>query len=139
MIALLGYAGLLPFILLPLCSLLLPVMPIAQAMLLFQLYSCLILGFMAGAIWPVLYQAAQPTARALWAVSFPVLAIIGITLIPAYSLPWLALLFLGLRLYEYGSDLNHVYPAHYRRLRNHLTAVVVSCHLGFYLGNLYVA
>lgn len=139
MIALLGYAGLFPFILLPLCSLVFPVMPIAQAMLLFQLYSCLILGFMAGAIWPVLYQAAQPTTRALGAVSFPVLAIVGITLIPAYSLPLLALLFFGLRLYEYGSDLNQVYPVPYRRLRNQLTAVVVSCHLGFYLGYLYVA
>lgn len=134
MLQLLGYAGLIPFIALPLCSLLWQLMPPAQALLLFQFYSCLILGFMAGAIWPVLYQAKQPTTRAIWAVTFPVLAILGIAIVPAYILLLMALLFLALRVYEYQSDINRLYAASYQALRNQLTAVVVLCHLAFYIG-----
>lgn len=133
MITPLGYAGLLPFILLPLCSLLWPLMAPAQAMLLFQFYSCLILGFMAGVLWPVLYQSPEPASRALWAVSFPVLAILALTLLPAYSVLILAALFSGLRCYEIISGVNLRYTASYRSLRNQLTTVVVLCHLGFYV------
>lgn len=138
MLQLLGYAGLIPFIVLPLCSLLWQLMPPAQALLLFQFYSCLILGFMAGAIWPVLYQAKEPTTRAIWAVTFPVLAILGIAIVPAYILLLMASLFLALRVYEYQTDINRLYAASYQALRNQLTAVVVLCHLAFYIGYGYV-
>ncbi|GGW49354.1 DUF3429 domain-containing protein [Alishewanella tabrizica] len=138
MLHLLGYSGLLPFILLPLCSLIWPLLAPAQALLLFQFYSCLILGFMAGVLWPVLYKTSQPDVRALWAVSFPVLAIIGIALLPAYVLILLAVLFVALRAYEYLSDINALYAKPYQRLRNHLTVVVVLCHLLFYVGYAYV-
>ena len=112
MITSLGYAGLLPFILLPLCSLLWPLMAPAQAMLLFQFYSCLILGFMAGVLWPVLYQSPEPASRALWAVSFPVLAILALALLPDYSVLILAALFAGLRCYEIISGGNAVSTAY---------------------------
>lgn len=133
MIAPLGYAGLIPFVLLPFCSLLWPLLAPAQAMLLFQFYSCLILGFMAGVLWPVLYQAPEPASRALWAVCFPVLAILALALMPAYSLLILALLFAGLRCYELISGINQRYATPYRSLRNQLTVVVILCHLGFYV------
>ncbi len=133
MIAPLGYAGLIPFVLLPFCSLLWPLLAPAQAMLLFQFYSCLILGFMAGVLWPVLYQAPEPSSRALWVVSFPVLAIMALALLPAYSLLALALLFAALRCYEVISGINQRYALPYRSLRNQLTFVVILCHLGFYV------
>ncbi|CAM5218538.1 DUF3429 domain-containing protein [Alishewanella longhuensis] len=134
MLHFLGYAGLIPFIFLPLCSLVWQLMLPAQALLLFQFYSCLILGFMAGAIWPVLYQAKQPAGRAIAAVIFPVFAILGIAILPAYILILMALLFLALRVYEYQTEINQLYSAPYQALRNQLTAVVVLCHLAFYLG-----
>lgn len=138
MLQFLGYAGLIPFIFLPLCSLVWQLMVPAQALLLFQFYSCLILGFMAGAIWPVLYQAKQPASRAIWAVTFPVLAILGIAILPAYILIILALLFLALRVYEYQTEINTLYSPSYSMLRNQLTAVVVLSHLAFYIGYGYV-
>lgn len=133
MIAILGYAGLIPFIALPLSSQVFQILPAAQAMLIFQFYSCLILGFMAGALWPALYKPTHINPRALWAVSFPVVAILALTLTPMHSLLVLAGLFILLRGYEYGSGVNSQYDASYQRLRNHLTLVVVLCHLGFYL------
>lgn len=134
MLQLLGYAGLIPFIFLPLGSLVWQLMVPVQALLLFQFYSCLILGFMAGAIWPVLYHAKQPMGRAIWAVTFPVLALLGIALLPAYILLIMALLFLALRVYEYQTEINQLYSLPYQALRNQLTAVVVLCHLAFYIG-----
>lgn len=133
MIALLGYAGLIPFIALPLSSMVFDLLPPAQAMLIFQFYSCLILGFMAGVLWPVLYQTPQQNPRALWAVSFPVIAILALTFTPAISVLILAALFMLLRGYEFWSGLNSQYDTAYQRLRNHLTFVVVLCHLGFYI------
>lgn len=138
MLHILGYAGLIPFVVLPVVSLVWPLVAPAQALLVFQFYSCLILGFMAGAIWPVLYQPPAEATRAIWAVSFPVLAIIVIALLPAYSLVALAGLFVALRLYEYFTELNQHYSRAYRQLRNQLTTVVVICHLAFYIGYAYV-
>lgn len=138
MLHLLGYAGLIPFIMLPMATLVWAFLAPAQALLLFQFYSCLILGFMAGVIWPVLYQAQQPAARALAAVIFPVLAIIGIALLPAYALLIMATLFFALRAYEYLSDINKHYTKAYQSLRNQLTVVVVLSHLAFYIGYGYV-
>lgn len=48
----LGYLGLIPFVLLPPISAL-GLIESGQALRLFQLYSALILGFMAGVLWPV--------------------------------------------------------------------------------------
>lgn len=138
MLHILGYAGLIPFVALPIASLIWPLVAPAQALLVFQFYSCLILGFMAGAIWPVLYQPQAEATRAIWAVSFPVLAIIVIALLPAYSLVALAGLFVALRLYECVTELNQRYSRAYRQLRNQLTTVVVTCHLAFYIGYAYV-
>lgn len=138
MLHFLGYAGLIPFIMLPMTTLVWPLLAPAQALLLFQFYSCLILGFMAGVIWPVLYQAQQPAGRALAAVIFPVVAILGIAILPAYALLIMATLFFALRVYEYLADINKRYTLAYQSLRNQLTVIVVLSHLVFYLGYGYV-
>lgn len=128
----LGYAGLLPFVALPVL-LILQLWPDTAALLqLFQLYSALILGFMAGVIWPVLSPAkdsARANKIALLAVSFPVLSICALALIPDYFLLFQAMLFLWLRLAEYRSGINLLYARSYRRLRNQLTLVVIFSHL----------
>lgn len=132
----LGFAGLIPFILLPVCSLVWPILALGQAMQLFQFYSCLILGFMAGALWPAFshheINTYQLNRRALWAVSFPVAAFISVALLPTQSVVILALLFAALRMYEWQADIDQYYTPAYRTLRNRLTSVVVFCHLGFY-------
>ncbi len=132
MIAILGYAGLIPFVFLPLASLLWPLLAPAQAMLLFQFYSCLILGFMAGVLWPVLHQPKAATQQALAAVSFPVVSFLALALLPAYSVLIQAGLFLALSFYEHFSGISQQYQQSYRTLRYQLTAVVVLSHLGFY-------
>ncbi|WP_445427719.1 DUF3429 domain-containing protein [Alishewanella sp. HL-SH05] len=132
MIHLLGYAGLIPFLLLPVASLVWPLVAPAQAMLLFQFYSCLILGFMAGVLWPVLHQPKAATQQALAAVSFPVVSFLALALLPAYSVLIQAGLFLTLSFYEHFSGISQHYQRSYRQLRYQLTAVVVSCHLGYF-------
>ncbi|ROQ21505.1 MULTISPECIES: DUF3429 domain-containing protein [Marinimicrobium] len=125
----LGYLGLLPFVLLPPLSAL-GLIETGQALRLFQLYSALILGFMAGVLWPVLYQSAHPTRRALVAVAFPVASIVGFAFLrPPEALVLQAALFLGLRLFEYLAGVDRQYPARYPQLRWQLTAVVVFMHL----------
>ena len=63
LINLLGYAGLVPFIALPL----LYATPIwlgnSQVIALYNLYSALILGFMAGVLWPVIHASAATPAK----------------------------------------------------------------------------
>ena len=132
MIRVLGYAGLIPFVLLPLASLLWPLLAPAQAMLLFQFYSCLILGFMAGVLWPVLQPVNSVNQQALMAVSFPVLSFLALALLPAYSVLIQAGLFLALSLYEHLSGISQQYQRSYRQLRYQLTAVVVSSHLLYF-------
>jgi len=125
----LGYLGLIPFVLLPPISAL-GLIESGQALRLFQLYSALILGFMAGVLWPVLYQAAHPTRRALVAVVLPVASIVGFAFLrPPEALVFQAALFLGLRLFEYLAGVDRQYPARYPQLRWQLTAVVVFMHL----------
>lgn len=125
----LGYLGLIPFVLLPPLSAL-GLIESGQALRLFQLYSALILGFMAGVLWPVLHQAAHPTRRALVAVAFPVASVIGFAVLrPPEALVLQAALFLGLRLFEYLAGVDRQYPARYPQLRWQLTAVVVFMHL----------
>lgn len=130
----LGYAGLLPFALLPLAYHL-QWYDSAQLVLLYQLYSALILGFMAGVLWPVLHQQEQSgtpdsyNSYALLAVSFPVVSIIGLALLPGYFLLLQALLFVLLRLAECTTAINRRYSNGYQSLRNALTLVVTVSHL----------
>lgn len=126
----LGYAGLLPF----LGLLLLAWQPVlgssAQATQLFHIYSALILAFMAGVLWPVLYRPESPTRMAVVAVGFPVISFLGFALLPTLVTPLQALLFLALRLSERASGLDRAYPSGYASLRWQLTVVVVACHVG---------
>ena len=55
-LSVLGYAGLIPFIALPLLYLQPFYLSTAQTLELYSLYSALILGFMAGVLWPVWSQ-----------------------------------------------------------------------------------
>ncbi|KAA0874957.1 DUF3429 domain-containing protein [Nitrincola tapanii] len=126
---LLGYAGLIPFVTLPLVIWLNWPFSAAQALLGFQLYSCLILGFMAGVLWPALHAKDTPTLWAYLAVSFPVLSFIAWMILPTWALWIQAALFFLLRLTEIISRLDQAYPAGYARLRWHLTGVVVAAHL----------
>ncbi|KKO45828.1 hypothetical protein WG68_08960 [Arsukibacterium ikkense] len=132
LIATLGYAGLLPFALLPLAYHMQWATSSAQLLQLYQLYSALILGFMAGVLWPVLYSQQHTAAEnklALLAVSFPVISIISLALWPGHFLLLQAILFLLLRVTEYSSSINQRYPPSYRSLRNALTLVVCLSHL----------
>lgn len=132
----LGYAGLIPFIGLPLLYSQPLWLSRADIMQLYQLYSALILGFMAGVLWPVLHSntaaAAKINRLALLAVTFPVLSIIALLLAGEYFLPAQACLFVLLRTAEYRSGLNQQYSAQYRALRNRLTLVVCISHLLLY-------
>ncbi|HAW93508.1 MULTISPECIES: DUF3429 domain-containing protein [unclassified Arsukibacterium] len=133
LINILGFAGLLPFVLLPLAYHMQWLAPGAQLLQLYQLFSALILGFMAGVLWPVLYQPAGkpsgPGKLALLAVSFPVISIICLALLPDYFLLLQALLFLLLRLAEFSSGINQRYSKNYQSLRNALTVVVAVSHI----------
>ncbi|WP_214000792.1 DUF3429 family protein [Arsukibacterium sp.] len=128
----LGYAGLLPFALLPLAYHMQWQVGSTPLLLLYQLYSSLILGFMAGVLWPVLYRpdtVAAGNKMALLAVSFPVVSIIGLALTPGYFLLLQALLFVLLRITEFSSGINQHYSKSYQNLRNALTLVVTVSHL----------
>lgn len=131
-IRVLGYGGLVPFVLLPLLGVT-PFMDSAEALLLFQLYSCLILGFMAGVLWPVLYHPAQPSVRAVVVVAFPVLSFISFALFPAQVLLIQGGLFLLLRLYELMAGVEKLYPTYYAMLRWQLTGVVVVMHFLYFI------
>lgn len=127
----LGYAGLLPFTLLPLAYHMQWLTDSSQLLQLYQLYSALILGFMAGVLWPVLDQPQNSAAGnrlALLAVSFPVLSVVGLALLPAYFLLLQACLFVLLRLTEFSSGINQRYSKAYQSLRNALTLVVTVSH-----------
>ncbi|WP_211224554.1 DUF3429 domain-containing protein [Marinimicrobium agarilyticum] len=129
----LGYLGLIPFVLLPLLGAA-GLMEFGRALQLFQLYGALILGFMAGVLWPVLYRPKVPGRRALVAVAFPVVSLVGFALMtPSQALVLQAALFLGLRLFEYLAGVDRQYPVGYPVLRWQLTGVVVLMHLLFAL------
>lgn len=135
-IRLLGYSGLIPFILLPLMYYLNAVPGRDDIRMLYTTYSALILGFMAGVLWPVLHkvQSAHASIRllAVAAVSIPVLSIILLLLAKPYFVLLQAVLFALLRFCEYQLGINAHYPHYYQKLRNQLTMVVVLSHLGFY-------
>lgn len=128
-IRVLGYAGAIPFVLLPLFYWRQWWPFELHAVVLFQLYSCLILGFMAGVLWPVLYRAEACLHRGVWAVSIVVASFVSFALLGQVAVLIQAGLFLLLRLYEVQQQLDGVYPQGYAALRNQLTAIVIGCHL----------
>jgi len=135
-LSVLGYAGLIPFIALPLLYLQPFYLSAAQTLELYSLYSALIIGFMAGVLWPVLHSNTTTTAKAdrlaIAAVSFPVLSFIALFTAVKYFLLAQACLFVLLRLTEYRLGINRQYSIGYRALRNQLTLVVSASHLSFY-------
>ena len=137
LVHLLGYAGLIPFIVLPLCYSYPQWLSPATTLELYQLYSALILGFMAGVLWPALHNnatAAKSDRMALAAVTFPVLSFIALFAAAEYFLPAQACLFVLLRLTEVRLGINRQYQPQYRALRNQLTLVVLFSHfLQYYL------
>lgn len=137
LINILGYAGLLPFALLPLVYHMQLLAPSAALLPIYQLYSALILGFMAGVLWPVLYQPGSTSGSintmALLAVSFPVVSIVSLALLPGYFLLLQACLFVALRLSEYRVGINLRYTKSYSSLRNALTLVVTVSHLVMFM------
>lgn len=125
----LGYAGLIPFIALAWLAWQPVIGSGAQALQLFHIYSTLILGFMAGVLWPVLYPASTPNRMALLAVSFPVASFLAFAFLPTLVGPIQALLFLALRIAEILTGTDRDYPPGYPNLRWQLTVVVIACHV----------
>ncbi len=130
---LLGYLGLLPFIILTIL-IYVPAWPELDALTLFQRYSAIILGFMAGVLWPVWAQQASVRPLAIFAVSLPVLSFVAGLLPPMYTLAIELLLFIALRLGERWFALDEQYHPSYLQLRRRLTWVVVSCHALMLIG-----
>ncbi|HEY9042806.1 MAG TPA: DUF3429 domain-containing protein [Rheinheimera sp.] len=130
---LLGYAGLIPFILLPLLYVTPLLLSQEQVLELYGLYSALILGFMAGVLWPVLHNQTPAPEKAwhlpLAAVMLPILSFIALLCAKPYFLPLQACLYVLLRLSEYRLGINRQYSKDYRALRNQLTTVVLLSHL----------
>ena len=124
----LGYAGLLPFIGLTFLQLWPHSVAFTLPFAVFQSYSQIILAFMAGVLWPVLYQQSA-RLMPVWVVSFALVGWFSSLLSPQYQLIVLAAAFLALRLVELRLGVNVSYTPAYRQLRNHLTTVVVACHL----------
>ncbi|QEW06855.1 DUF3429 domain-containing protein [Nitrincola iocasae] len=125
----LGYAGVLPFVGLAIATHFPDLIAYDVSRSLFMLYSCLILGFMAGVLWPVLFQTDKPSHFALIAVSFPVLSIISLALLPHLAVIIQTGLFLTLRLAESLYGIDQRYPPGYSSLRWQLTAIVCLAHI----------
>lgn len=126
---LLGYAGLIPFIALPAFISSIEhatAMPVES---LFLIYSAIILGFMAGVLWPVFQGQNRAGFLALVAVTPPVISFLVIALIPQQAVLIQAALFMGLRIFEVAGGIDALYSPAYRSLRWQLTLVVVGCHL----------
>ena len=123
----LGYLGLLPFLLLALLAVV-PLFPELDAIAMFQRYSAIILGFMAGVLWPVWSQRLSVWPLALCAVSLPVLSFLAGFLPTIATLCAELVLFVALRLGERWFAIDEQYHPAYLQLRQQLTAVVVGCH-----------
>jgi hypothetical protein len=128
LIQLLGYAGLLPFIGLTFLQLWPQLFTFTPPFSAFQSYSQIILAFMSGVLWPVLYQQSERFFP-VWVVSFALVAWFSSLLVPSQQLLVLAAAFVALRLFEVRQKSQLSYSPAYNRLRNHLTTVVVTCHL----------
>jgi hypothetical protein len=124
----LGYLGLLPFIGLTLLSLFPYLLPSLDALALFQRYSAIILGFMAGVLWPIWQQHHALKPLAIFAVSLAILSFLAGFFPNAVTIAIELLLFIALRLGERWFGLDEAYPAAYLQLRRNLTRVVVLCH-----------
>jgi len=122
----LGYLGLLPFLALSLLTFF--PLPGFDALAMFQRYSAIILGFMAGVLWPVWSQRLSVWPLAVFAVSLPVLTFFAGFLPQTATLAVELLLFIVLRLGERWFELDQQYHPAYLQLRKQLTAVVVGCH-----------
>ncbi len=125
----LGYAGVIPFVGLAITTHLPELIAYDVNRNLFMLYSCLILGFMAGVLWPVLFHTDKPSHFALIAVSFPVISIISLALLPHLAVMIQTGLFLTLRLTESLYGIDQRYPPGYSSLRWQLTAIVCLAHI----------
>ena len=127
----LGYLGLLPFLALSLLTF----FPVTgfDALAMFQRYSAIILGFMAGVLWPVWSQRLSVWPLAVFAVSLPVLSFLAGFLPNAATLSVELLLFVVLRLGERWFELDQQYHPAYLQLRKQLTTVVVGCHAALLL------
>jgi len=128
LIQLLGYAGLLPFIGLTFLQLWPQLLAFTPTFPAFQSYSQIILAFMSGVLWPVLYQQSERFFP-VWVVSFALVGWFSSSLVPSQQLLVLAAAFVALRLFEIRQGSQLTYSPAYTRLRNHLTIVVVTCHL----------
>lgn len=127
-IQLLGYAGLLPFIGLTLLQLMPHTLALQVPFTAFQSYSQIILAFMAGVLWPALYQ--QPGRFfPLWVVCFALTGWFSSLLAAPEQVLVLAAAFATLRVFEIWHHNQLAYSPAYGRLRTHLTTVVVTCHL----------
>lgn len=127
----LGYAGLVPFVALTLAQFWPQLLGFSLSYSLFQSYSLLILAFMAGVLWPALYHHSNQQLP-FWVVSLALTGWFSSLLQPAAQLLLLAATFLALRLLEIKQGINDSYAPAYQKLRNHLTTVVVLCHLLFW-------
>lgn len=127
-IQILGYAGLVPFVGLTLLQFWPESLAVSVPFSAFLSYSQIILAFMAGVLWPVLYQ--QPGRFfPVWVVSFALIGWFSSLLAAPEQLLVLSAAFAALRLFEIWHSSPLAYSAAYNRLRNHLTIVVVACHL----------
>lgn len=133
----LGYAGLIPFVVLPLLYIQPLWLSADQIIDLYYLYSTVILGFMAGVLWPVLHDKSLTPDKcevlALTAVLFPIFSFCALLFEREYFLLCQAVLFVLLRLCEYRLNIDRRYSSQYRNLRNQLTLIVLLSHLGFNL------
>ncbi len=123
----LGYLGLVPFLVLTIFTFF-PVLSGLDALQLFQRYSAIILGFMAGVLWPVWSQRLSVWPLALFAVSLPILSFFAALLPTELTLTVELVLFLVLRLGERWFEIDDQYHPAYLQLRKQLTTVVVACH-----------
>lgn len=135
-LSVLSYAGLIPFIALPLLYLKPFYLSAAQTLELYSLYSALILGFMAGVLWPVLHAHTTTTVKtdnlATAAVAFPIFSFLALFTSAEYFLLAQACLFVLLRVTEYRLGVNRHYSKGYRALRNNLTLIVLISHVLLY-------
>jgi hypothetical protein len=127
-IQILGYAGLVPFISLTLLQLWPQFLALTLPFSAFLSYSQIILAFMAGVLWPVLYHQAGRFFP-LWVVSFALTGWFSSLLAAPEQLLVLAAAFAALRLFEIRHQQHLGYSIAYNSLRNQLTVVVLVCHL----------
>lgn len=123
----LGYAGLIPFVG---CGLAV-YLGIAEASGLFQLYSLVILAFMAGACWGVVQAGsdAPGSSPQVWSIAICLWGLLAYFMPYALSLVMLLVAFLALLWLERSPLFQGVYSPSYKKLRLILTVVVSLMHM----------